>query len=78
MRLEGNVVDGPTAWAAFEGTRRMNLAFARSLTPADRRRTFKHPEHGEIDVEYLLVTLAGHGVHHFRQIAPLVGVKGAV
>jgi len=74
MRLEGDVVDGPTAWAAFEGARRMNLSFAQSLSAADRRRTFKHPEHGEIDVEYVLVMLAGHGVHHYRQLAALSAV----
>jgi len=76
MRLEGDVVDGPTAWSAFEGTRRMNLAFAESLSSADRRRTFAHPEHGGIDVEYVLVTLAGHGVHHLRQLTSLSAVGG--
>jgi hypothetical protein len=74
MRLEGDVIDGPTAWSAFEGNRRMNLAFALSLSSADRKRKFAHPEHGEIDVDYVLVTLAGHAVHHFRQLAPLAGL----
>jgi len=74
MRLEGDVIDGPTAWAAFDGNRRMNLAFALSLSSADRKRKFVHPEHGEIDVDYVLVTLAGHAVHHFRQLAPLAGL----
>ena len=69
MRREGHVVDGPTAFAAFEGARRMNLAFAASLSPADRQRRFRHPEQGEIDGEYLLVTMAGHGVHHWKQIS---------
>jgi len=71
LMREGDVVDGPTAWAAFEGARRMNLAFAQSLSDADRRRRVKHPEHGEIDVEYMLVTLAGHAVHHYLQLAAL-------
>ena len=72
MRVQGDLVDGPSAWAAFSGTRRMNLALAESLTKADRRRHISHPEKGQIDVEYLLVTLAGHSVHHYRQLAPLV------
>ena len=65
---EANVVDGPTAFAAFDGMRRMNLALAQSLTPAERTRTFQHPERGTIDVNDVLVTLAGHGVHHFKQL----------
>jgi hypothetical protein len=69
LRREGDVVDGPTAFKAFEGTRLMNLAFAASLSPADRRRRFRHPEQGEIDADYLLVTMAGHGVHHWKQIS---------
>jgi hypothetical protein len=68
MRVEGDVVDGDTAFAAFEGARRMNLALAASLSPGDRRKRCRHPEQGDIDVEYLLVTMAGHGVHHFKQI----------
>ena len=72
MRREGGVVDGQTAYAAFDGSRRMNLAFAESLTTADRRQRFRHPEQGELDVEYLLVTLAGHAEHHLRQIRTVV------
>ena len=73
MRREGAAVDGTTAFAAFEGARRMNLAFAESLSPADRRHRFRHPEQGEIDAEYLLVTMAGHGVHHWKQIRTVLG-----
>ena len=65
---ESEAVDGPMAFAAFEALRRMNLAYARSLRPADRSRTVHHAERGEIDVESLLVTLAGHPVHHLQQI----------
>jgi len=71
MRREGDIVSGLTAFEAFEGVRRMNIQFAESLSPEDRRKSVKHPERGEIDVEHLLITLAGHGVHHFRQIASI-------
>lgn len=43
---EADAVDGPTAFAAFEGMRRMNLALARSLSPADRAWTLTHPDRG--------------------------------
>jgi hypothetical protein len=69
MRREGDIVDGVTAFAAFEGARRMNLAFAQSLSAADRQRQFRHPEQGAIDTECLLVTMAGHAVHHWKQIS---------
>jgi hypothetical protein len=69
MRREGLVVDGPTAFAAFEGARLMNIAYAVSLSAADRQRRFRHPEQGEIDGDYLLVTMAGHAVHHWKQIS---------
>src|SRR6185436_956442 len=71
MRREGDLVSGQTAFEAFEGVRRMNIQFAESLSPDDRRKRVIHPERGEIDVEHLLVTMAGHGVHHFKQIASL-------
>lgn len=66
---EADAVDGPTALDALIAVRRMNLAFASSLTPSQRRRTMQHPERGTIDVEDILVTLAGHGVHHLQQIS---------
>ena len=72
MRLEGGIADGPTALEAFDAVRRMNIAVAASLSAADRRKRVGHLEYGEIDVEFILETIAGHGVHHWKQIAPLV------
>lgn len=68
MGTEDRAVDGPTAYAAFEGMRRANIAFAAALSAEQRMKKVKHPERGEIDVEDLLVTLAGHGVHHLKQL----------
>lgn len=65
---EAAAVDGPTALEALVAVRAMNLAFAESLSPAQRRRTLEHPERGTIDVEDILTTLTGHGVHHLQQI----------
>ena len=66
---EAEAVDGPTALQALIAVRIMNLAFASSLTPSQRRRIVQHPERGAIDVEDILVTLAGHGVHHLKQVS---------
>jgi hypothetical protein len=73
MRAESLVVDGPTAFAAFEAVRRMNLALASSLSTAQRRQPVQHPERGRIDVNDLLVTMAGHPVHHLKQLQSVVG-----
>lgn len=69
---EFEAVDGPTALAAFIGVRQMTLALARSLSAAELARTFQHPERGTIDARDVLVTIAGHGVHHFKQIQDIV------
>jgi hypothetical protein len=68
MAVEAPSVDGPTAWAAFKQMRRMNIAFAGGLSGAQRATKVQHPERGQIDVNDLLVTMAGHGVHHFKQL----------
>jgi hypothetical protein len=68
LMAEADVVEGPLALAVFDATRRMNIALAESLTSGQRRQHARHPDRGDIDVEDLLVTLAGHGVHHWKQL----------
>jgi hypothetical protein len=68
MGTEDVAVDGPTAFAAFDGMRRANGAFAAARTGEQRSKKVRHPERGEIDVEDILITLAGHGVHHLKQL----------
>jgi len=68
LMSEADVVDGPTALAAFQAVRKMTLDFAASLTPAQRRQRTVHAERGDIDVDDVLTSLAGHSVHHLRQV----------
>jgi hypothetical protein len=63
-----NRADGATASAAFLALRRLNLAFFRGLTPEQRAHRFRHPERGEIDVEWIITALAGHDRHHLPQL----------
>jgi hypothetical protein len=72
IEIEKNAVDGPTAADAFLAVRQMNLALAESLTPEQRKIAVNHPERGRIDVNDMLLTLAGHPVHHLRQLQTLV------
>lgn len=68
MLVEGPLIDVSTASAAFDGVRAMNIALVRGLTPELRATVVTHPERGTIDINDLIVTLAGHGKHHLAQI----------
>ena len=69
LNIEAPGVDAHTAAAAFEAVRRMNIGLVAALTPAQRAITISHPQRGDIDIEDLIVTLAGHGAHHLQQLA---------
>jgi DinB superfamily len=61
----------PSALAALDtyvALRRMNLALCRSLTSAQRAKTFTHPEFGVLDVDWLMAWAAGHERNHAPQI----------
>lgn len=60
--------DGRAALEAYLALRTMNLALIRTLTPAQRRRRFQHPEAGEVDVEWVITYFAGHERNHLPQI----------
>ena len=62
------LLEAAAALAAYYAMRRWNLPLFRSLSPGERARTFRHPERGEITVDTLLATLAGHELHHLAQL----------
>ena len=66
MTLEPDV-DGYTALAAYLALRRMNVALCKSLSPAQRAKTFTHPQHGDISVEWVMTFFAGHDLNHLPQ-----------
>ena len=68
LNLEAPLVDVPTVTAAFLGLHDMNVSLVAGLTPEMCARVVTHPERGQIDVQDLLITLAGHPVHHLNQI----------
>jgi hypothetical protein len=61
-----------TALNAYWSLREMNLGMWRALTPAQRERTFTHPEYGTLNVWWIARQLAGHDIHHHRQLAAMV------
>jgi DinB superfamily len=61
-------VSGRHAADAFLALSRMNVALFSSLTPVELGTRLSHPEQGEITVDWILHTLAGHQRSHLRQI----------
>jgi hypothetical protein len=60
--------DPEAALASYVALRRLNLILYRRI-PMDRRaQPFPHPELGEISIDWILQTLAGHDLHHLRQL----------
>jgi hypothetical protein len=57
-----------TGLDSYLALRRMNLALCRSLSPAQRAKTFTHPEFGVLDVDWLMAWAAGHERNHLPQI----------
>jgi hypothetical protein len=60
--------DGPTALDAYLALRRLNVAMFKGLTPAQRQRTFRHPEYGDLSPDWVAAQLAGHDLHHLKQL----------
>jgi uncharacterized damage-inducible protein DinB len=60
--------DARTALDAYTSLRRFNVAMFRSLSPAQLDRPFRHPEYGELTVGWILAQMAGHDIHHLKQL----------
>jgi DinB family protein len=60
--------DARTALDAYTTLRRFNVSMFRRLSPEQRARTFTHPEYGTLTVWWVANQLAGHDIHHLKQI----------
>ena len=60
--------DAPTALSAFVALRALNLAMWKRLTPEQLERSFLHPEYGDLTVGWILAQMAGHDIHHLKQL----------
>ena len=60
--------DGPTALDAYLALRRFNVTMFKGLTPAQRKQTFQHPEYGPLTADWVAAQLAGHDIHHLKQL----------
>ena len=59
---------GADAAAARFALREMNLSLFSSLSEADRRTPFTHPEYGELTVDWVIHQMAGHDWNHLAQL----------
>jgi len=64
---------GLEAARAYYGMRQFNLPLYRSLTPAERATRLYHPERGDMYVEWILESLAGHELHHLTHVETIAG-----
>ncbi len=66
--------DPQAALEAFLALRRLNLMLYRRISPERRARPFRHPEMGEISIDWILRTLAGHDLHHLRHLEAIAAL----
>ena len=57
-----------TALDAYGALRRLNLEMWTRLTSEQRDRPFSHPEYGELTVGWIMAQMAGHDIHHLKQL----------
>jgi hypothetical protein len=60
--------DGQTALDTYIALRRLNVAMFKGLSAAQRQRTFTHPEYGALNADWVAAQLAGHDIHHLKQL----------
>jgi hypothetical protein len=61
-------LSGRDALDTFVVLARMNTALFASLSPADRATPLSHPEYGALTVDWIIHQMAGHQLHHVRQL----------
>jgi DinB family protein len=61
-----------TALDAYLALRRFNLEMWRRLSPEQRNRRFQHPEYGELTAGWIMAQIAGHDIHHLKQLEKIV------
>ena len=64
---------GHDALDAFLGTAAMNIALFASLSEADRAIALSHPDYGSLTVDWIIHQMAGHQIHHLKQLDTIAG-----
>jgi hypothetical protein len=61
-------LSGPEALETFLALAQMNVLFFDGLSTADRATRLSHPDYGELTLDWIIHQMAGHQVHHLRQL----------
>jgi DinB superfamily len=69
--LKESSLAGRDAVNALVALATMNVALFSSLTPADREMPLTHPEYGQLTVDWIIHQMAGHQIHHLKQLDSL-------
>jgi hypothetical protein len=64
-------LDARTALDAYTALRRMNAIMFRNLSQAQRDRQFTHPEYGSLTAAWVAAQMAGHDIHHYKQLVQI-------
>jgi len=51
----------------------LNVSFFATLSDADRAVPFSHPEYGSLTVDWIIHQMAGHQIHHLKQLEQIAG-----
>jgi hypothetical protein len=60
--------DAPTALSVFTAVRNWNVRLITGMSRADLEKKLNHPERGEMNVQVVVETMAGHDLNHLGQI----------
>jgi DinB superfamily len=66
--VKDSTMSGREALDALLALLAMNRALFVALSPADRATAFSHPEYGALTVDWIVHQLAGHHIHHLKQL----------
>ena len=61
-------LSGREAVDAFVAIARMNGVLFEGLSAADRATPLAHPEYGALTVDWIIHQMAGHQIHHLKQL----------
>jgi len=66
-------VDATAALTLFEALRNWNVALLKTVTPQQMQRAVTHPERGAMTFQTIIETMAGHDLHHVKQLEEIAG-----
>jgi len=61
-------LSGREALDAFVAIAMMNRSMFRALSAERRATAFSHPEYGNLTIDWMIQQMAGHQIHHLKQI----------